>query len=87
MRAISKAARISLGSMSLSFKAILEKTPANYTGLYVMKCGMARGIPEKGIWIQSSPSVENPYFGQDHGMSDCAIEILKITKSGLVEIE
>ena len=82
-----KSARIPFGTISVILKSILEEKHADHVGLHVMKCGMARGIPEKGIWIQESSSIENPYFGKDHGMSDCAINVWKISESGLVEVE
>ena len=61
-----KAARIAYGSLSDSFRHLITVVgvPANYEEpVYSYVCGMAPDVPEAGIWLQTSESVRNPYFG------------------------
>ena len=61
-----KAARITYGSLSDSFKNFIAAVgvPTSYDKpIYSYVCGMAPDVPEAGIWLQTDESVRNPYFG------------------------
>ncbi len=61
-----KEARIAYGSLSDSFKHLLDAAgvPANYEEtVYSYVCGMAPDVPRAGVWMQTGEPVRNPYFG------------------------
>ncbi len=82
-----KTARIAFGALSLALKGMLE-AGSEQDGLIIYRCGMARGIPDKGVWIQSADGeAENPYFGIEHGMADCYVEAWRVNRDGISEAE
>ena len=61
-----KAARIAYGSLSDSLNHLIAAVgvPASYEKpVYSFVCGMAKDIPQNGIWLQIGDNVRNPYFG------------------------
>ena len=59
-----EAARLAFGRLSLPFAALLTArgVPEGYD-LARFTCGMARGVPEGGVWLQRDGELRNPYFG------------------------
>ncbi len=81
-------ARQALGEIGVALRdaALDGRLPA--AGWTIHRCGMARGIAEKGIWLQKEDDEPlNPFFGVDHGMSHCAMQAWSVTESGLEEVE
>jgi hypothetical protein len=61
-----KAARIAYGSLSIALNHFVAAigVPAGYKKpVYSYVCGMAKEIPQNGIWLQIGDTVRNPYFG------------------------
>lgn len=56
--------RVAFGHLSVPFARIVEMsgTPDGMV-LERHRCGMARDVPEQGIWLQRAGPVRNPYFG------------------------
>jgi len=81
-------ARQAYGARMVQLRDQLAAEDTAHPKLKIYRCGMARGVPEKGIWLQAADSAaENPYFGAEHGMSGCFIQHWRITDDGLVELE
>ena len=58
------AARIAFGQLSVPFASLVQQhgVPAGYD-LARFTCGMAKGVPEGGVWMQREGELRNPYFG------------------------
>lgn len=82
------AARVAFGKLMVAVRNAVRQGAEGWDGVKLYRCGMARGIAEKGLWLQKETgSVQNPYFGADHGMAECAMSAWHITAEGLVEAE
>ncbi len=59
-----EAARLAFGQLSVPFAALLTTrgVPEGYD-LARFTCGMARGVPGGGVWLQRDGELRNPYFG------------------------
>lgn len=58
-----------------------------YKNIKIYRCGMSRGMADKGVWLQGLGEPENPYFGFKSGMSDCVSETWSMNADGLMEEE
>lgn len=56
--------REAFGHLSVPFARLVEAegVPAGMT-LDRVRCGMARDLPEQGVWLQRAGDIRNPYFG------------------------
>ncbi len=80
-------ARQALGEIGVALRDAARAGLLPEGDLRIYRCGMARGIAEKGIWLQrGSGEPANPFFGVEHGMSDCATGTWTVTASGLEEV-
>lgn len=79
------AARLAFGEISILLRTAMQNGSA-IEGLQLYRCGMARGMPDKGVWLQRAGERRNPFYGQDHGMAACAMGRYIITPQGLEEI-
>lgn len=62
-----KQARIEFGHLSPAIEQLLQATgvPQSYgQKVDALVCGMAKDVPQKGLWLQSGSEVRNPYMGQ-----------------------
>ncbi len=60
------ATRVAFGHFSADLIALTRRTgvPAPYAGsLRAFTCGMFKGAPQGGLWIQHGEEARNPYFG------------------------
>ncbi len=57
-------ARAAFGHLSVPFARLMEDAglPEGYA-LERYTCGMARDVPEGGVWLQRAGETRNPYFG------------------------
>ena len=71
-----KAARTAFGDLGIFLRDELRAhgAPASMTTLTLQHCGMYKDAAEGGIWIQRGDDTRNPFFGHEHGMSECASE-------------
>lgn len=67
-----KAAFGAVSSTLNDLLAIFGQPAGLGSALVGMRCGMAKGIPEKGLWIQAGNDIRNPYFGAASEMRSCA---------------
>jgi hypothetical protein len=78
-------ARLALGEMGIVLRTVME-AGSTIPGLQLYRCGMARGMPDKGVWLQRAGERQNPFYGMDHSMRACARGRFDITIDGLKEI-
>ena len=71
------ALRVAFGEVSVALREVLLAVgaPENAGGPWVgMRCGMAEGIRDDGVWLQVGTDARNPYFGDASGMRSCAVD-------------
>jgi len=57
-------ARIAYGFLSQGLVEVLKSVQlSSPQSVYVFVCGMAKGMPKNGIWLQEKTEARNPYFG------------------------
>jgi Cu(I)/Ag(I) efflux system membrane fusion protein len=58
------AARLAFGHLSVPFARLVEEAGLpEGLALDRYRCGMARDVPDGGIWLQRPGATRNPYFG------------------------
>lgn len=78
------AARRAYGAIGVALRGALEGAGAEFgADLRLMRCGMYRDAPDKGVWLQRGDEVRNPFFGREAGMASCASGIWAVTADGL----
>jgi Cu(I)/Ag(I) efflux system membrane fusion protein len=83
-----QSARVAFGHVLVAVRDAAAAGSGAFDGVNFYRCGMARDVPEKGVWLQGEAGpIRNPYFGAGHGMAGCAMESWKATAEGLIEVE
>lgn len=72
-----EAARLAFEPFSKAVVAYAQGVRGHYPELKIFRCPMsqqgAEGLPKNAEWVQMSPAIRNPYFGQ--AMLDCGTEV------------